>query len=56
MALHTEKNTDELMKLMAENTALTQQVKKNTDLLEKIHRHVTALGVEANETVLSPPA
>jgi uncharacterized membrane protein len=44
VALHTEKNTDDLKDLMAENTALTQQVKKNTDLLEEIHRHVTALG------------
>ena len=42
VALHTEKNTDELMRLMAENTALTQQVKKNTDLLEDIHRHLEA--------------
>jgi uncharacterized membrane protein len=43
VALHTERNTDDLKDLMAENTALTQQVKKNTDLLEEIHRHVTAL-------------
>ena len=28
---------------MQENTALTMQVKANTDLLEEIHRHVTAL-------------
>ena len=44
VALHTEKNTEELKALMAENTALTLQVKKNTDLLEEIHRHVSALG------------
>ena len=48
VALHTEKNTDELMQLMAENTALTQQVKKNTDLLEDIHRHLAASSA-ANE-------
>jgi uncharacterized membrane protein len=44
IAIHTEKNTEDLKGLMQENTALTQQVKKNTDLLEEIHRHVTALG------------
>jgi uncharacterized membrane protein len=44
VALHTEKNTEDLKGLMQENTALTRQVKKNTDLLEEIHRHVTALG------------
>lgn len=43
IAVHTEKNTDELKVLMAENTSLTEQVKKNTDLLEEIHRHITAL-------------
>ena len=44
VALHTEKNTEELKALMAENTALTLQVKSNTDLLEEIHRHVSTLG------------
>jgi len=44
VALHTEKNTEDLKGLMQENTALTMQVKSNTDLLEEIHRHVTALG------------
>jgi len=43
VAIHTEKNTEDLKALMAENTALTMQVKSNTDLLEEIHRHVTAL-------------
>ena len=43
IALHTEKNTDDLKRLVSDNTALTQQVKKNTDLLEEIHRHVAAL-------------
>ena len=32
---------------MAENTALTRQVKQNTDLLEDIHRHVVALSDES---------
>jgi uncharacterized membrane protein len=44
VALHTEKNTEELKALMAENTDLTTQVKKNTDLLEEIHRRVALLG------------
>ena len=44
IAIHTEKNTEELKALMQENTALTLLVKTNTDLLEEIHRHVTALG------------
>jgi uncharacterized membrane protein len=45
IAIHTEKNTEDLKDLMRENTAVTLQVKKNTDLLEEIHRHVAALGV-----------
>jgi len=43
IAVHTEKNTDDLKGLVSENTALTVLVKKNTDLLEEIHRHVSAL-------------
>lgn len=43
IAVHTERNTDDLKVLMKENTALTEQVKKNTDLLEEIHRHVEQL-------------
>src|ERR1700688_1206102 len=43
IAIHTERNTDDLKGLLADNTTLTQQVKVNTDLLEEIHRHVAAL-------------
>ncbi len=43
IAIHTEKNTDDLKGLVDENTTLTEQVKRNTDLLEEIHRHVAAL-------------
>ncbi len=43
IAVHTEKNTEDLKGLVSDNTSLTQQVKKNTDLLEEIHRHVAAL-------------
>ena len=44
IALHTENNTDDIKTLIAENTALTSQVKKNTDLLDEIHLHVTNIG------------
>ena len=47
IAIHTQGNTDDIKKLLAENTALTQAVKRNTDLLEEIHRHVTAVAPEA---------
>lgn len=44
VALHTENNTDDIKTLLAENTALTAQVKKNTDLLDEIHLHVANIG------------
>ncbi len=44
VALHTANNTDDIKTLIAENTALTSQVKKNTDLLEEIHLHVANIG------------
>lgn len=43
IAVHTEKNTEDLKSLLAENTTLTEQVKCQTDLLREIHRHVSAL-------------
>ena len=43
IAIHTEKNTDDLKGLLNENTTLTRAMKENTDLLEEIHRHVAAL-------------
>ena len=43
IALHTEKNTEEIKGLVHDNTLLTEAVKKNTDLLEEIHLHLTAL-------------
>lgn len=52
IALHTERNTDDLKKLLGENTALTEEVKRHTDLLDEIHRHVAALSPEAG---LFPP-
>jgi uncharacterized membrane protein len=47
IAVHTERNTDDLKALMAENTDLTREVKRHTDLLDEIHRHVAALSPEA---------
>jgi uncharacterized membrane protein len=44
IALHTERNTEDIKRLVSENTSLTVAVKANTDLLEEIHRHVSALG------------
>jgi uncharacterized membrane protein len=53
IALHTVKNTDDIKVLLSENTELTKQVKQNTDLLEEIHRHITAVAPEAG---LYPPS
>lgn len=44
VAVHTATNTDDIKILIAENTSLTSEVKKNTDLLDELHRHVTAIG------------
>ena len=44
VALHTSSNTDDIMKLIHENTELTSAVKKNTDLLEEIHLHIANIG------------
>jgi uncharacterized membrane protein len=44
IAIHTEHNTDDIKTLIEENTSLTAQVKKNTDLLDEIHAHVTTIG------------
>jgi uncharacterized membrane protein len=53
IAIHTEKNTEDLKGLVDDNTALTVLVKTNTDLLDEIHRHVAAL---TPEMVDPPPA
>lgn len=44
IAIHTERNTDDIKTLITENTALISQVKENTDLLEEIHLHVANIG------------
>jgi uncharacterized membrane protein len=44
VALHTANNTDDIKLLIQENTELTAEVKKNTDLLEEIHLHLANIG------------
>ncbi len=44
IAIHTEKNTEDLKGLVHDNTALTVEVKKNTDLLKEIQRQLSAVG------------
>ena len=46
IAVHTERNTDDIKKLLQENTALTMAVKANTDLLDAIHRPLRQLTPE----------
>ena len=46
VALHTSKNTDDIKLLIKENTELTAQVKRATDLLDEIHLHVSNIGVK----------
>ena len=46
VALHTANNTEDIKKLLAENTDLTTEVKKNTDLLEEIHLHLANIGLK----------
>jgi uncharacterized membrane protein len=61
IAIHTEHNTDDIKTLIAENTALTSQVKKNTDLLDEIHLHVANIGMKVGAEMgnfppgLTPP-
>jgi uncharacterized membrane protein len=44
IAMHTVHNTDDIKALIVENTKLTSDVKRATDLLEEIHRHVAHIG------------
>jgi uncharacterized membrane protein len=44
VALHTSTNTDDIKKLIQENTELTEAVKRATDLLDEIHLHVANIG------------
>lgn len=44
VAVHTANNTDDIKRLIQENTDLTTAVKRNTDLLDEIHLHVANIG------------
>jgi len=46
VALHTANNTEDIKRLLAENTELTSEVKKNTDLLDEIHLHLANIGLK----------
>ena len=57
IAMHTERNTDDIKTLIQENTALTNQVKSNTDLLHEIHIHVANIGKKVGADMGNfPPA
>jgi uncharacterized membrane protein len=51
IAVHTEHNTDDIKVLIAENTALTAEVKRATDLLEEIHLHIANIGKKVGAEV-----
>jgi uncharacterized membrane protein len=44
IAIHTERNTEDIKTLILENTELTTRIQHNTALLDEIHRHVSAIG------------
>ena len=44
VASHTSQNTDDIKLLLEENTALIHHVKANTDLLDELHAHLSAIG------------
>jgi uncharacterized membrane protein len=43
IAIHTERNTDDIKALIQENTTLTSEVKHNTDVLDEIHLHLVRI-------------
>jgi uncharacterized membrane protein len=43
VALHTSHNTDDIKELIADTNEVVKQVKANTDLLDELHAHVTAI-------------
>lgn len=50
VALHTSTNTDDIKLVIAETNDLIMQVKVNTDLLDELHAHVTALSTHLGLT------
>jgi uncharacterized membrane protein len=56
VAMHTANNTEDIKQLVAENTALTSEVKRQTDLLDEIHLHLVNIGRRVGaETGNFPP-
>jgi uncharacterized membrane protein len=49
-AHHREEVATRQRQLIEENTELTREVKRHTDLLEDLHRHVTAIGAHVGVT------
>jgi uncharacterized membrane protein len=49
-AHHREEVATRQRQLIEENTELTREVKRHTDLLEELHRHVTAIGAHLGVT------
>ena len=49
IAIHTEKNTDNIKVPLSENTELTKEVRRDTDFLEEIHRPPNALNSNPGE-------
>jgi uncharacterized membrane protein len=49
LALHTEKNTEDIAALLQQNHLLTEQIKQDTCLLEEIHKHISALSPQAGD-------
>jgi uncharacterized membrane protein len=51
IAIHTEHNTENITSLITENTLLTNEVKRATDLLKEIHLHVANIGKKVGAEV-----
>ncbi|MDA8440061.1 MAG: DUF1003 domain-containing protein [Propionibacterium sp.] len=49
VAVHTEHNTEDIKILIDHNLELVREVKRQTDLLDEIHRHVSALAPGAGQ-------
>jgi uncharacterized membrane protein len=58
VATHTSSNTDEIRRLLDQHTTLLEAVKGNTDRLDEIHEHLTAIGqrLDADGGSFPPPA
>lgn len=57
IAIHTERNTDDIKTLIQENTELTTEMKRGTDLLDEIHLHLANIAAKLGaEQGHFPPA